>query len=179
MKRQFHRPRRMPRSLASHMLRAGALGLVLAAPAAARAEPAEAIFSSADGQEIGSAQLTDTPNGLLIELDLSGLPAESWVGFHIHENGACDAQDGFKSAGGHYAGAAGAHGFLVEEGPHAGDMPNQYVSAEGILKSQVFNAQVTMQDVSGRAFIIHGGSDDYESQPSGDAGPRIACAMID
>ena len=58
-------------------------------------------------------------------------------------------------------------------------MPNQYVGADGTLKSQVFNAQVTMDDVSGRAFIIHGGADDYESQPSGDAGERIACATID
>ncbi|MEY8838000.1 superoxide dismutase family protein, partial [Cribrihabitans sp. XS_ASV171] len=118
MTRQIHRPRRMRKSFAAHLVRAGALGLILAAPAAARAEPGEAMFSSVDGQEIGSAHLTDTPNGLLIELDLSGLPAESWVGFHIHENGACDAQDGFKSAGGHFAGAAGAHGFLTEDGPH-------------------------------------------------------------
>nr|WP_267139459.1 superoxide dismutase family protein [Anianabacter salinae] len=139
---------------------------------------------SAGGEEIGSATLTGTPNGVLIELDLMNLPPESWHGFHIHETGECNAEDGFQSAGGHFAPTGSEHGLKVEGGPHVGDMANQYVSADGMLKAEVHNPRATLgdggeADLSGRALMLHGGADDYESQPSGDAGDRIACAVIE
>ena len=68
-------------------------------------------------------------------------------------------------------------------GPHTGDMPNQYVATDGTLKAQVLNTYAFLggvsDNVSGRALVLHGGADDYESQPSGDAGERIACAVIE
>ncbi|EAQ03281.1 Putative Copper/Zinc superoxide dismutase [Pseudooceanicola batsensis HTCC2597] len=143
----------------------------------------ETTFINADGAEIGTATLTGTPAGLLIELDLRDLPPETWHGFHIHETGECDAEGGFDSAGGHFTISDTEHGFFREGGFHAGDMPNQYVSADGTLKAQVLNRQVFLGgeqgNASGRALMIHGGADDYESQPSGDAGDRIACAVIE
>ncbi len=110
------------------------LGLTLAASAGAQ-EQRHASFISAEGADIGTATLTGTIPGLLIELDLHGLP-EGWHGFHIHENGECDAEGGFQSAGGHFAVSDTAHGFQSEGGPHSGDMPNQYVAADGTLKAQ-------------------------------------------
>ncbi|MEQ8899360.1 MAG: superoxide dismutase family protein [Roseovarius sp.] len=177
---------RLPRALCGAAATALCLGLAPAAIAQdSGAEPAtqEVTFLSPEGEETGTATLTGTPNGLLIELNLQNLPAESWHGFHIHEEGTCDPEDGFKSAGGHYNAGDTKHGFLLEDGPHTGDMPNQYVAADGTLKAQVLNTFASLGgeegDVSGRALVMHGGFDDYESQSSGDAGERIACAEIE
>lgn len=180
---------RSPRSgdavavLPHRLLLATGLLIALAAPVLAQDGGQEISFIGQDGAEIGTATLTGTQAGLLIELDLQGLPPETWHGFHIHETGTCDAEDGFESAGGHFAISDTSHGFDVEGGPHSGDMPNQYVAADGTLKTQVLNTFAFLggeaDNVSGRALMIHSGADDYESQPSGDAGERIACAVIE
>ena len=142
-----------------------------------------ATFVDQDGAENGSATLTQVNAGVLIELDLRNLPPESWVAFHIHEDGTCDPADDHDSAGGHYTATGAAHGFLADGGPHEGDMPNQYVPADGMLRAQVLNTFVTLDGgdaaVRGRSLMIHADPDDYESQPAGDAGARIACAVID
>jgi Cu-Zn family superoxide dismutase len=166
-------------------------GLVLGAPALAQTETSDpanaertlkASFVGADGNDIGTAGLTQTENGVLIQIDIEGLPADSWVAFHVHETDSCDPQDGFKAAGGHFNPDGADHGFLVESGPHAGDMPNQHVGPDGTLQADVLNANVTLAkgetSIQGRALMIHAGKDDYKSQPSGDAGDRIACAVI-
>lgn len=166
------------------MMLATALCAALASTAAAQDGDRNqtVTFTAADGAEIGTAELTGVPAGLLIELDLNDL-SEGWHGFHIHETGACDAEDGFKSAGGHFSVSDSDHGFYMSGGPHSGDMPNQYVAEDGTLKAQVFNPYAflggELDNVSGRALILHGGADDYESQPSGDAGDRVACAVIE
>ncbi|PTE23591.1 superoxide dismutase [Cereibacter changlensis JA139] len=144
---------------------------------------ASASFVDAAGEPAGSATLTGLRNGVLIELDLAGLPASQWVAFHVHETGSCDPQTGHESAGGHFNPTEIEHGYLSATGPHAGDMPNQYVAADGTLKTQVMNPLVTLVDggssIRGRALMIHGGTDDYVTQPSGDAGDRLACAVIE
>ncbi|WP_186398263.1 superoxide dismutase family protein [Stappia sp. P2PMeth1] len=143
---------------------------------------ASATFVNQAGEENGKATLTETPGGVLIELEVTGLPAEQWVAFHVHETGTCDAQTGHESAGGHFNPTDASHGYLAEGGPHAGDMPNQWVDAGGTLRAQVFNAMVSLDGdnaIRGRALMIHGGEDDYISQPTGDAGDRQACAVID
>lgn len=150
---------------------------------AAQTNEHEVSFTSAEGADIGTARLIGTGSGLLIRLDLRDLPADQWVALHIHENGECDASGNFESAGGHWNVGNTSHGFLTETGPHSGDMPNQHVRADGRLMADVFNAQAFLTgetgNVMGRAIVVHGGADDYESQPSGDAGDRIACAVIE
>ncbi|RAI01061.1 hypothetical protein DLJ53_17750 [Acuticoccus sediminis] len=155
------------------------------APATAQvSETAAGNMISAEGGALGTITFEQTPNGVLIKTEITGLP-EGVHGFHIHETGKCDAADGFKSAGGHYAGDM-KHGFLVEGGPHPGDMPNVHVGSDGVLKVEVFNDRVSVKgdtnpllDEDGSALMIHSGADDYESQPAGDAGSRIACAVIE
>lgn len=137
-----------------------------------------------EGRQIGTAVFEQTPNGVMISVTARGLPPGEH-GFHIHQTGRCDPSEGFASAGGHFAPAGHSHGFEVAGGPHAGDMPNQFVAGDGTLRAHVFNPRVTLRegenslmDADGSALMIHAGADDYRSQPSGDAGDRLACAVI-
>ena len=161
-----------------------ALTLTTAAGALA-ADSAKAVFKDTKGNQIGTATLMQTPNGVLIDAELSSLPPGEH-GFHIHQAGRCDQADGFKSAGGHHSPAKREHGFKMEGGPHAGDMPNQFVSADGKLRIHVFNSKVSLTrgenallGGGGGALVIHAKADDYRSQLAGDAGDRIACAVIE
>ena len=145
---------------------------------------AKATFINAEGNEIGNATLTQTPTGVLISLNLIGLSTGTHA-FHIHEKGVCNPADKFMSAGGHFNVHDKKHGYLVEGGPHQGDMPNLVVPDGGILGANVFNTAVTLADgpyslfgPNGTSLVIHDRADDYKSQPAGDAGSRIACAVI-
>lgn len=144
---------------------------------------ARAAFVDAGGEPNGMAELTRTAHGVLINLEVTGLPAGQWVAFHIHETGSCDHTTGHESAGGHFNPADVEHGFLTGTGPHAGDMPNQWVGDDGVLRAQVLNTFVQLgegdADIAGRALMVHAGADDYESQPTGDAGDRLACGVIE
>jgi superoxide dismutase, Cu-Zn family len=156
------------------------------APVSALAQDAQkgkATFTGEDGKEIGTAELTGTKSGVLISIEINGLPADKWVAFHVHETGSCDAMTHYDSAGGHFNPTKAEHGYESANGPHAGDMPNQYVPADGTLRAQVFNSAVTLgkgeNGITGRALMIHANPDDYSSQPAGDAGKRLACAVIE
>ncbi len=143
---------------------------------------ADAEFQNAQGEKIGTAKLTQTPHGVLISIDLTELPPGEHA-LHFHEKGVCDPKDGFKSAGGHFAPMKKEHGYLVEKGHHAGDMPNQFVAPDGRLQTDVFNPDVkltssSLLDKDGSAIVVHAKPDDYRSQPAGDAGDRIACAVV-
>tara|TARA_Y100001001_G_scaffold152137_1_gene164459 strand:- start:80 stop:436 length:357 start_codon:yes stop_codon:yes gene_type:complete len=115
----------------------------------------------------------------LVQIEVRGVPAGTHA-VHLHETGDCSGDD-FKSAGGHIAGGKD-HGVLVEGGPHPGDMPNMIVGDKGVMKEEVFldmiDIDAMIKDKDGAAFIIHSGADDYQSQPSGDAGSRIACGVF-
>lgn len=144
---------------------------------------ARAVFMNTEGESIGTATLIETPNGVLIRAELTNLPAGPH-GFHIHETGACDAEGGFQSAGGHYNPTGAEHGYMVEGGPHAGDMPNQTVGDDGELRAEVFNTMISFNgenplfDDDGSALVVHATADDYMAQPAGAAGDRIACGVI-
>src|SRR5690606_22143049 len=83
----------------------------------------------------------------------------------------CDAAHGHESAGGHFNPDGGEHGFLAADGPHAGDLPNQYVGDDGVLRAQIHSALVRLDDaergIRGRALVLHAGSDDYRTGPAG------------
>lgn len=151
------------------------------AAAPAMAATVTARLAGTDGSDIGTVTVTDTPSGMAhATVELQGLP-EGAHGIHIHETGDCSASD-FTSAGGHLAGDA-AHGVMAEDGPHPGDLPNAHVPASGALTVEAFlpefSVEELMMDDDGSAFIVHAGPDDYESQPSGDAGSRLACGVFE
>ena len=161
-----------------------AISLVTAAAFANPATGASAKLKGVNGEEIGTVALREGEgNGVWINVTFSKLTPGAH-GFHIHESGKCEGD--FKSAGGHFAPEGNKHGILVEGGPHAGDMPNIHVPSDGRLNVEIFVDKVTLEkgaknslfDDDGSAFIVHDGTDDYKSQPSGDAGKRIACGVI-
>lgn len=158
--------------------------MLTSAPSAQETQTARADFINADGKSIGVAELSAAvAGGVLIKLDLTNLPESSWVAFHVHETGECDHENDHESAGGHFNPGSTDHGYMAENGPHAGDMPNQYVSSDGTLRAEVLNHAVTLAEgeanIKGRALMIHAKPDDYRSQPSGEAGNRLACAIIE
>ena len=158
---------------------AAATLLPLAALAEAHTGPMTAEIVGADGTAIGSIEIMAAPSGMNhIVVTAEGI--EPGVhGIHLHETGLCEGD--FTSAGGHIAGDA-QHGVMVEGGPHPGDMPNAHVQDDGVLAVEVFSDAFSIEehlmDADGSAFIIHAGADDYASQPSGEAGARVGCAVI-
>jgi Cu-Zn family superoxide dismutase len=168
-----------------HFRTALAAAALAAAPALAPAQQAgpdaRAAMIGADGNEIGTLELTETPVGVLIRGELAGLPAGAH-GFHIHETGACEPP--FESAGDHHDPVGARHGFMAEDGPHTGDMPNIQAPESGAVAVEVLNGFIRIEggelfDQDGSALVIHAGADDHRSQPSGDAGDPIACGVVD
>jgi Cu-Zn family superoxide dismutase len=135
----------------------------------------------------GLVEMTDTPNGVLIAVTFEpgGLPAGEHA-MHIHETGDCsDVAEGFKKAGAHYDPTSAEHGYKPEAGPHAGDLPNVTIVDGEQTKVSVFSPTLRFSegdaplfDRDGSALVIHAVADDYESQPSGNAGDRIACTEL-
>ena len=133
----------------------------------------------------GTVTVSETASGMVhMTIDVKGVPA-GVHGFHVHEKGVCDADDGFKSAGGHLSGGMN-HGIEDSEGPHAGDLPNLHAGEDGIVQVEYFtdgfsldpDASPTISGPDGAPVILHAGADDYASQPSGAAGDRLACGVL-
>ena len=144
---------------------------------------AHADFINSQGQKIGTAVVTQAADGVRIDLNLAQLPPGTHA-FHIHAVGKCEAPD-FKSAGGHFNPAGKQHGKDNPNGSHAGDMMNFEVGADGATKFSAVNASVTLQEgvnsllhEGGTALVIHEKADDYKTDPTGNAGNRIACGII-
>ena len=136
-----------------------------------------------DSPITGTVKLTESPDGLIVEADLQNVPNPGEHGFHIHENGNCG--DMGKAAGGHFNPDKVMHGMIMKDGPghaHAGDMGNIVVDANGTAKLKVTLADVGLANwhynVGGLAIILHEKVDDF-SQPTGNAGGRIACGIIE
>jgi superoxide dismutase, Cu-Zn family len=134
----------------------------------------------------GTVRMVETASGMVhVEVTATGVP-EGVHGFHVHETGACDASQNFESAGGHLAGDL-QHGVQEVGGPHPGDMPNVHAGADGNVHVEyfTFGFKITpggqapsILDEDGSAVVLHAQPDDYKTQPSGDAGARIACGVL-
>ena len=152
-----------------------------ATPVETNISGASATIIDGSGANVGSANMRATPSGLVvITVSVTGL-TPGWHGLHIHETGKCEPETEFKSAGGHLADGK-QHGVLVEGGPHPGDLPNQMVQDDGVLVADIFTDRLTaglIFDSDGSSIMIHSGRDDYQSQPAGDAGSRVACGVIE
>jgi superoxide dismutase, Cu-Zn family len=134
----------------------------------------------------GTATFTQSGNGeVKLSLTLTGAPVGERA-VHIHEFGNCSAADG-SSAGSHWNPATQNHGHLgTETAHHAGDIGNVTVAADGTASLTLTTSEWSVgegdggtTDVVGKAVVVHNGTDDYLSQPTGDAGIRIGCGVIE
>ncbi len=138
---------------------------------------------------VGSARFQQGPTGVLITIEMDGLPdsATGWHGSHLHAIGDCSNAD-FTSSGGHINVDGNPHGLLNAEGPDNADMPNVYVHSDGTSRAQIFTDRVSLSgqsgapallDDDGAAIVFHDNADDHMSQPIGGAGARHVCGVIE
>ena len=145
--------------------------------------PQSVAFTGADGALLGSVMISEDPGGLVMNVSAIAMPA-GVHGIHLHETGLCEGPK-FASAGAHWNPGAKQHGRDNPAGPHAGDLANLTVAADGTAKSSIPVAGVKtasgammLADADGTALVIHARADDYKTDPSGDSGDRIACAVL-
>jgi len=145
--------------------------------------PATAEVKTADGKDVGIVTLTQTRSGVRLSGSLKELPAGEHA-LHVHSVGKCEPP--FTSAGPHFNPAQKKHGKLNPEGHHAGDMDNIVVPASGDLALKIVNKDITLEkgkpnsvfQEGGTAVVIHAAKDDYTTDPTGNAGDRIACGVV-
>jgi superoxide dismutase, Cu-Zn family len=147
--------------------------------AMAGTETAVAELTTADGKSVGTATATQVGNGIQVVVAGRDMPPGAH-GAHVHTVGKCDAPK-FETAGSHWNPDAKKHGLENTAGPHAGDMPNIDVAANGTgnltftLPGGTFDG---LFDADGSAFVIHAKPDDMKTDPSGNSGDRIACGVF-
>jgi superoxide dismutase, Cu-Zn family len=160
------------------------LTALLVAPSAVLAgQKAYADMKTRDGKDLGKIRIIETTAGILIRLKLKGL-APGAHGFHITGIGKCEGD--FEGAGPIYNPLGAKHGFLNDEGPMAGDLPNLVVANSGEVELDLVSAFVTLNkesedsllDNDGASFVILEKPDDYKTDPAGNSGVRVACGVI-
>jgi Cu-Zn family superoxide dismutase len=129
----------------------------------------------------GLVQFTQRGDKVLVTGEIAGLRPHAEHGFHIHDKGDCSSGDGM-SAGGHFNPNAKAHGAHEHSEHHAGDMVSLKADATGVAKFSYESTGISVgsgaTDVVGRGLIVHRDADDFKTQPTGNSGPRLACAVI-
>lgn len=152
-------------------------------PSAYAQPQAKADLKNADGKSVGMATLREIKGGVLLTVEAKELSLGLHA-IHIHEVGKCEEPQ-FTSAGGHFNPTKVKHGLKSPEGGHGGDMPNLYVTKEGIARYQTLNDRITLGsgdmsvfDADGSTLVIHAIADDDTTAPAGNAGERIACGVI-
>lgn len=142
--------------------------------------PAVCVLYPTEGNKVtGTVKFSEVPGGVKIVADLKGL-TKGKHGFHIHECGDCTAPDG-TSAGGHFNPKAMNHGAPMDAMRHEGDMGNIEADESGNAHLEYVDKTLSFQgdaSIIGRSVIVHQNEDDMKTQPTGNAGARIACGVI-
>ena len=161
-----------------------------AASPAAPSAGARAQIITNDRTPVGTATLTQGPEGVVMRLELDGIDHVAlggWHGAHFHEIGDCSSED-FTSSGGHINPDGRRHGLLNPDGPDNADMPNIWIHEDGSVRAEIYSTRVSIDgatdapallDADGSAFVMHANRDDQTTQPIGGAGPRILCGVIE
>ena len=161
----------------------GAAGTAGAQPAR-KAIEAIARLQPTQGSTV-SGTVRFVPNGdgsVRVIGTVQGLSANTEHGFHIHDKGDCSSGDGL-SAGGHFNPTQQKHGKFDQAAHHTGDLPSLRSDAAGNARIDYVSRSIALDggatSVVGRGLIVHKDPDDYTSQPTGNSGARLACAVIE
>jgi Cu-Zn family superoxide dismutase len=164
----------------------GCAGRTAPAPASGRGPvPApRALFPLIDttGARVGQVTAAEDAGGVVFGIFATGL-TPGRHGLHLHATPACDPP-AFQSAGGHFNPSGRRHGASNPRGAHAGDLPNLVANDRGEVRAQVAISGYTLSPgprsvgTPGTALVIHANEDDETTDPTGNSGPRIACAVI-
>ena len=129
----------------------------------------------------GSVSFSQAAGKVRVSGEVRGLKPNAEHAFHVHEKGDCSSGDGM-SAGGHFNPSGAPHGKHGMDMHHAGDLPNLKADTGGVAKFSFESSTITVgsgaSDIVGKGLIVHRDPDDYKTQPTGNAGPRLACAVI-
>jgi Cu-Zn family superoxide dismutase len=166
---------------ANDMATANDMGAMNEAAPAAAAQSAQ--LMDADGKAIGTVEMSEDASGLTLKVTAAGLPAGTH-GVHLHEKGMCEGPK-FESAGAHWNPMTKQHGRDNPMGAHLGDLANMDATDRAEATSTYQVAGVTMggtgnalADADGTSLVVHAKADDYKTDPSGNSGDRIACAVL-
>lgn len=164
-----------------------ASGCATTGPAADSVAAAVVDFVTPTGGSMGSGVLWQDPLGVVhVDAQLRGLQAGEH-GIHFHEVGRCDGAGSlaFASAGAHFNPGGRRHGLNAPDGPHAGDAPNLVAGSDGRASVHFTTNRVTLtsgpaslNDADGSSLVVHALGDDQVTDPSGNSGARISCAVV-
>jgi Cu-Zn family superoxide dismutase len=167
-----------------HVIKGAACALLLSA--CATVEPdgpsAVAVIRPASGSQVhGEARFTQTGSRVRVDAEIAGLSPGAH-GFHIHEKGDCSAADGM-SAGGHFNPQSKKHGAPDSADHHAGDLGNltadEYGKATIAMTFDGISVGKGTDGIVGRGVIVHANADDLKTDPTGNAGGRIGCGVVE
>ncbi|PUA96926.1 Cu-Zn family superoxide dismutase [Acidovorax sp. 107] len=129
----------------------------------------------------GTVTFVQTDEGVQVSGEIRGLKPGAEHGFHVHEKGDCSSGDGM-STGGHFNPTAKPHGAHSAAEHHTGDLPSLKADKYGVAAFSFVSKSISVggptTDIVGKGLIVHRDPDDYQTQPTGNAGPRLACAVI-
>ncbi len=159
-----------------------AAALMLTACATPSGPSASAQLQSTRGNSTnGEVRFVQQGDKVRVSGEVRGLKPGAEHGFHVHEKGDCSSGDGM-STGGHYNPEGRKHGAHGRGEHHAGDLPSLKADAQGIARFSFESTGISVgsgkADIVGRGLIVHRDPDDYTTQPTGNSGPRLACAVI-
>ncbi|TDQ11452.1 superoxide dismutase family protein [Pedobacter metabolipauper] len=142
------------------------------------------LTSTADNKEMGTAKFYQQENGnIAMELEITYTArADSSVAVHFHEHGDCGNMG--ENTHGHWNPTKEAHGKWGSDAYHSGDIGNIQLDSKGHAVFVLMSDRWSIKDgdiknIIGRGIIVHGGVDDYTTQPTGNSGPRIGCGVIE
>ena len=129
----------------------------------------------------GTVTFVQSGDVVKVSGSITGLKPNAEHGFHVHEKGDCSSGDGM-STGGHFNPTAKPHGSHGAGEHHTGDLPSLKADKYGVAAFSFVSKSISvggpMTDIVGKGLIVHRDPDDYKTQPTGNAGPRLACAVI-
>lgn len=168
-----------------HKAAVAALGLTLAAAPLAAAD-LTATTIDGTGADVGTVTIKGGKGGIVMRLSLKpGALMPGWHGLHFHAVADCGDVGAFKNSMAHVNHGGAMHGLLNPEGPEQGDLPNLWVAEDGSANAEFASQLVTLKDgaaalldADGSALVIHEAEDDHMSQPIGNSGARLICAVL-